>query len=139
MRDGLGGLDDGAQVGFGLADQAGKDPSGIQFEQGDAKDLGGRFGCEAFTGPGDPQDEHAFGSGDTIVDGGLAKGLAPFEEPLLEDIEPADGLQGLGGFNNFEQPALLYRLGFLGRHNSGHHGAAPDHRERKGILGLHGG
>ena len=50
--DRLGGLDDTAEIGFGLADESAEQLSSIELEKRNTKDAGGGFRSEAFAGAG---------------------------------------------------------------------------------------
>jgi hypothetical protein len=91
--DGLGGLDDGTDVGLRLPDETAEETAGIELQQGHAEDAGGGLGGERLAGAGDAEDEHALGHGQSVVAGALGEGLAALDEPGLEVLQAADGVE----------------------------------------------
>ncbi|MEI6538884.1 MAG: peptidase U32 family protein, partial [Planctomycetota bacterium] len=53
-------------------------------------------------------------------------------------VQAGDGVQGLAGLDDFEQPGLLDRLRLLPRHDGGPHAPGLHDGQREGVLCLHG-
>ena len=119
-----------------MTHQTGEDPAGVQFQQGDSEDLCGGFGGEGLAGSRNANNEQPAYWWQTVIDGALAEGEAPLQEPVLQHVQPADGFQGFLGFNQFQQPVLLHGLGFLPGDDRRLERVDLDDRQREGILGL---
>jgi hypothetical protein len=122
-----------------LPDQAGEDAPCIQAQERHAEHTGRSFGRKAFATARNPQHQHAFRHWKPVLLCPRGKRFSGFEQPLLQQVEAADRGEGLGSFDQFEQPVLLYGLGLFPRDDARVQGAGFHHRERKGILGLGGG
>jgi hypothetical protein len=112
-RDGLGGLDDGAQVGFRLADDAAEDAPMSSRSKGRPKAPAVALAVRRFAGAGDADDQQAFGCGQAVGFGGFAEGTGAALQPFLEQAEAADVVERGGGFDDFDQAVLLQGPGFF--------------------------
>ncbi len=108
--DGLGGLDDGTEVGFRLSDDAAEDTPHVEAQQGQAECSGGGFRGQGFPGAGDAYDEQAFRCGKSVGFGGFAESPGAALQPFLEQAESADVLQRGGVPDDLDEAVAFQRV-----------------------------
>jgi len=139
LNDGLGGLDDGSQIGFRLADDAAEDTAHVEPQQGQPECTGSSLGGQRLASAGDADDQQSLGRWESIGFCRFTEGTGAACEPVLEVVEAADVVEGRRSFHDFDQAVLLQGAGFLAGDDFGIDAFGFDDGQGERIFSLSGG